>query len=115
MNSVLDELIDKICMAYIDDIIVYGRDMEEHRKNLETVLKRLMEYDIKIKPAKCKFGFRRIEFMGYVVSDKGVELDGGKVEAIRKIKPPKSLKELQKFLGMVNYYRRFIHNFASKT
>jgi len=73
MNSILNELVGSICLVYIDDIIVFGQNSRQHKENLEIVLNRLKDFDIKIKPAKCKIGYKKIEFMGYIVS--GTEVD----------------------------------------
>ena len=115
MNHILGELVGEKCLVYIDDIIVFGKTLDEHVNNLDVVLERLEKYHFYIKPKKCKIGFRKINFMGFVVSQEGIEMDQSKVEAIQRITRPRNKKELQRFLGMLNYYRRFIEKFAWKT
>ena len=98
-------------LVYIDNIIIFGKDEADHDENLQ----RLRTHGIRIKPKKCKIAFTKLQFMGYVISGEGVEVDARKVEAIKSIPVPKTVKEVRRFLGMVNYYRRFIRNYASKT
>ena len=71
-----------------------------------------MTHGIRIKPKKCKIAFTKLQFMGYVISGEGVEVDAMKVEAIKSIPVPKTVKEVRRFLGMVNYYHRFIRNYG---
>ena len=79
---------------------------------VEEVLKRLEENDLFIKPEKCKWKVREIEFLGVVISLKGVEMQKEKVEEVLNWPAPRNIKEVQKFLGLTNYYRRFIKDFT---
>ena len=98
MHHILAELVGKICLVYIDDVIVFGKDEEEHDRNLETVLQRLTKFNVKLKPKKCKVGFEKTGFLGFVVSKEGVSMDPEKTKAIRRITEPKTVKELRRFL-----------------
>jgi len=88
-------------------------DTEEgHDKLVEEVLKRLEENDLFVKPEKCKWKVREVEFLEVIISPKGVEMQKKKVEGVLNWPVPRNVKEVQKFLGLANYYRRFIKNFA---
>jgi len=88
-------------------------DTEEgYDKLVEEVLKRLEENDLFVKPEKCKWKVREVEFLGVVIGPKGVEMQREKVEGVLNWLVPRNVKEVQKFLGLTNYYRRFIKDFA---
>jgi len=88
-------------------------DTEEgHDELVEEVLKRLEENDLFVKPEKCKWKVREVEFLEVIISPKGVEMQKKKVEGVLNWPVPRNVKEVQKFLGLANYYRRFIKNFA---
>lgn len=112
MDDVLKAYIGKICYVYIDDIIIFGRSEEEHLRNIETILCALEKANLRVNLDKTQFLRRETEFLGYLITNKGVRPDKKKVEAIRKLKPPENLKELKGFLGLTSYYRRFIKDFA---
>ena len=92
-------------ICYIDDIMVTGATEEEHLKNLEQVLQRLQSYGFRLKLTKCRFMRDSVEYLGLVVNDQGLHASTEKIEAV--------LGELQSFLGMMNYYRKFIPNLAT--
>jgi len=88
-------------------------DTEEgHDELVEEVLKRLEENDLFVKPEKCKWKVREVEFLEVIISPKGVEMQKKKVEGVLNWPVPRNVKEVQKFLGLANHYRRFIKNFA---
>jgi len=113
MNNLFRDLINQGDAAtFIDDILV-ATDMEEgHDELVEEVLRRLEENDLFVKPEKCRWKVREVEFLGVVISPKGVEMQKEKVEGVLNWLAPRNVKEVQKFLGLANYYRRFIKNFA---
>jgi len=97
---------------FIDDILVATDTEEGHDKLVEKVLKRLEENDIFVKPEKCKWKVREVEFLGVVIGPKEVEMQREKVEGVLNWPAPRNIKEVQKFLGLANYYRKFIKDFA---
>ena len=111
-------LMDKILgdvphtFVYLDDILIASESMEEHVKDLERVFKILEENGLVVNRKKCILGVSSIEFLGHFVDANGIRPLPEKVEAINKVAPPTTIKELQRFLGMVNYYRRFIRKAA---
>lgn len=96
------------CCVYLDDIIVFGASMEEHDRNLLNVKTRLQETGFVLNTAKCHFGEKEVTYLGHTISAAGIRPNGDKVQAILSIAAPENLQDLQSFLGMVNYYRRFI-------
>jgi len=113
MNYLFRDLINQRDTAtFINDILVATDTKEEHDELVEEVLKRLEENDLFVKPEKCKWKVREVEFLGVVIGPRGVEMQKEKVERVLNWLAPRNVKEVQKFLGFANYYRRFIKNFA---
>lgn len=112
MMFILGDFIGKICYVYLDDIIVYGNSLQEHAQNLRKVLLRLRDIGCKINFKKCSFFQDSVSFLGHLVSSEGLKPDPAKYVVIEKWPVPKNVKETQSFLGLVNYYRRFMKNFA---
>ena len=113
METVLAGLTRKICMVYIDDILVFNRTLEDHLSHLKQVMDRLDRAGLCLKPKKCKFIQERVEYLGHVISKHGIEVDLIKVAAIKDFPQPTNLKSLKSFLGLSSYYRRFIPHFSS--
>ncbi|BHF80208.1 hypothetical protein SprV_0702333200 [Sparganum proliferum] len=100
--------------AYIDDIVVASHTAEEHMEHLATVFDRLQQFGVVLNPSKCVFGVLSLEFLGHLVDSHGIHPLPSKVAAIRDFPPPSSKRQLQRFLGMVNFYRRF-HPYCADT
>lgn len=111
MNEVLRGL--DFCYVYLDDILVFSSSTSEHEQHLRALFQRLAEYGVLINTNKCIFGQPEVTFLGYKVSAAGIQTLDTKVEAILDFPPPKTIKELRRFLGMINFYRRFIPHAAS--
>ena len=111
MNEVLRGL--DFCVAYIDDVLVASTSTEEHLKHLEQIFQRFEKYGVVINPTKCQFGKSEVEFLGHKISANGIEPLPNKVQAIKDFPTPKNMKQLRQFLGMVNFYRRFIPKCAN--
>ena len=111
MDSILGDI--PRVYVYIDDILVASETPEQHKKDLETVFKILSENGLVVQRSKCILGKDSLEFLGYHVDANGVSPLPSRVEAISKVPAPTTIKELQRFLGMVNYYRRFIRSAAN--
>ena len=114
MNELLRDLTNMGKVAvFIDDVIV-GTEMEEgHDELVAEVIKRLEENDLYVKPEKCKWKVREVEFLGVIIGPEGIKMEKEKVKGILEWPTPKCVKDVQKFLGLANYYRRFIEGFAT--
>jgi len=113
MNDLFCNLINQGDTAtFIDNILVATDTEEGHDKLVEEVLKRLEENDLFVKLEKCKWKVREVEFLEVVIEPKGVKMQREKVEGVLNWPVPRNVKEVQKFLGFANYYRRFIKDFA---
>ena len=111
MDSILQGVPNTIC--YIEDILVTGRSDKEHLKNLEEVLSRLRRYGLRLKKNKCAFMQNAVEYLGHRIDAHGVHAAPSKVEAIQHAPTPCNVTELRSFLGMINYYGKFIPNLSS--
>ena len=112
MNDIFRDMIDVCVIVYLDDILIYSRSKEEHQKHLNLVLQRLRDHELYAKRSKCDFGSTSVKYLGFVVSDQGIQPDPNKVRAIVEWKQPTSRTETRSFLGLANFYRRFIKNFS---
>lgn len=112
MDNVLKDLIGKSCLCYMDDVIIFGTSLQEHIVNLNFVFKALKESNFKIQLDKCEFLRKELTFLGHVVTNEGIKPDPKKIQAIKKYPIPKNITELQSFLGLIGYYRKFIKDFA---
>ena len=113
MDIVLSGLTYVICLCYLDDVIVFGRDINEHNERLETVLLRLREHNLHVKLSKCKIAARQVAFLGHVISQAGIQQDLTKMSSTRNILRSTSVKGIRSFLGRAGYYRKFIPGFAT--
>ena len=113
MNLVLAGVQWSECLVYLDDIIVLGRSFEEHLQNLSAVLQKLKCANLQLKLPKCAFCKKEVLYLGHRVSREGVSTDPAKVEKVAHWPTPTSPQEVQQFLGLASYYRKFIQNFAS--
>ncbi|KAI5012277.1 hypothetical protein ZWY2020_024411 [Hordeum vulgare] len=112
MNKVFMEYLDKFVVVFIDDILIFSKDEEEHKEHLRLVLEKLQEHKLYAKVSKCEFWLKEVGFLGHVISGEGIGVDPAKVAAVTEWVAPKSVKEIRSFLGHAGYYRRFIENFS---
>jgi len=112
MDCVLAGLTYTTCLVYLDDVIVFARTFDEQLTRLDEVFGRIARANLKLKPSKCSFFKREVEFLGHTVSADGVEMEPGRLEAIRSWPPCRNVTEVRAFLGTCGYYRRFIQGFA---
>ncbi|KAL0202014.1 hypothetical protein M9458_000032, partial [Cirrhinus mrigala] len=113
VNEVFRDMLNRCVIVYIDDILIFSNSFAEHVQHVRAVLQRLIQHKLYAKEEKCQFHQQSIAFLGYVISPEGVAMDDSKVSAVRDWPRPKTLKELQRFLGFSNFYRRFIRNFST--
>ncbi|KAK3507071.1 hypothetical protein QTP70_003881 [Hemibagrus guttatus] len=113
INGVFHDLLGRWVIAYIDDILVYSNSPEEHVRHVREVLSRLQRHHLYVKLEKCEFHRTTVTFLGYVISQRGVEMDAVKVRSVTEWPAPTTIRELQRFLGFANFYRRFIRNYST--
>lgn len=112
INDTLREYLDIFCIVYLDDILVFSDTLEEHIDHVRKVLRKLRERDLFCKLSKCQFHVTETDFLGFIVSSEGISMDPRKVTSILNWPEPRSIKQLQSFLGLANFYRRFILNYS---
>ncbi|XP_055622017.1 uncharacterized protein K02A2.6-like [Toxorhynchites rutilus septentrionalis] len=98
------------CAGYLDDVIVGGKNTEEHHRNLYAVLHRIQEYGFTIRPEKCSFGQKQIRYLGHLLDRQGIRPDPGKIKAINNMPAPKDITGVRSFMGAINYYGKFVPN-----
>lgn len=112
MHKVFAPLLDKSVVIYLDDILVFSKDMDEHLVHLREVLQRLRDSQLRAKRSKCLFGAPEVEYLGHIVSGAGVQVEATKVKAVQEWPQPADVSQLRSFLGLCSYYRRFIGGFS---
>ena len=113
MNNALQPLIDKYVIVYIDDILIYSKNEKEHEQHLRQVLTLLQQNKLYAKSLKCEFFKEHVKFLGHIVSSEGVETEAKKVQTVADWPELKNVKEVMSFLGLCNYYRRFIKGYSA--
>ncbi|MBW0491845.1 hypothetical protein O181_031560 [Austropuccinia psidii MF-1] len=114
VNDIFADSLDIFVVVYLDDIMVFSSSLDEHVKNLASVLQRLRDNNLFAKASKGVFHASSVEYLGYVVSSEGLKMDSSKVQQILNWPQPKNIKALQSFLGFANFYRCFIKNYSKK-
>ena len=113
INHVLCDFLDVFCIVYLDDILVYSNNEEEHTIHVRKVLERLLKHGLFGKLEKCVFHVNEVGFVGFVVTPQGTKMEHERVISVKDWPVPRSHREVQVFLGFANFYRRFIHRFSS--
>jgi len=113
MDLILCGLTYKTCLVYLDDIIVFSRDFDSHLDRLRGVFTRLRAANLKVLIKKCSLFQQRVNFLGHVSTETGIEVQAEKVEAVQNWPTPCNLTELRSFVALCSYYRRFISSFAN--
>ena len=112
MNSVFMPKLDKFVVVFIDDILIYSKNNEEHVQHLRIVQTRLREHKLYGKFSNCEFWLDQVQFFGHVLTPEGIYVDPSKVQDVLNWKSPKSMHQIRQFLGLAGYYRCFIPEFS---
>jgi hypothetical protein len=112
MNKVFMEYVDKFVVVFIDDILVFSQNEEEHEEHLTLVLQKLREHQLYAKFSKCDFWLKEVSFLGHIIMEGGIAVGLSKVNVVLDWNPPKNVVEIRSFLGLAGYYRRFIEGFS---
>lgn len=112
MDFVLGPAVQEFVTIYVNDIIIMSSTLEEHYEHLRRVFRRFKEYNVTVNLEKCKFFQSEVKFLGHIISTEGIRMDPEKVEAVMRFRPPINKREVQKYLGFLNFYRKYIKGFA---
>ncbi|GJU20469.1 putative reverse transcriptase domain-containing protein [Tanacetum coccineum] len=112
MNRVCKPYLDKFVIVFIDDILIYSKNKQEHEEHLKLILELLKKEELYAKFSKCEFWIPKVQFLGHVIDSEGIYVDPAKIESIKDWTSPKSPTEIRQFLGLAGYYRRFIEGFS---
>ena len=112
MSKVFRPYVDQFVMVFIDDILVYSKDAQEHEQHLKIVLQTLKEKKLYSKLSKCDFWLKEVSFLGYIVSVEGIRVGPTKIKTVVNWKPPRNVTEVRSFYGLAGYYKRFVRGFT---
>lgn len=112
MNQVFKDYFDKFVVVYLDNIVTYSKNLEEHLEHLRKVFGKLREHHLFVKREKCAFAQTEISFLGHIIGAGRIKLEPKKIQAIREWATPKNVSKLWSFLGLANYYRKFIKGYS---
>jgi hypothetical protein len=115
MNKMFMEYLDKFIVVFIDDILVYSKNEEEHTKLLHLILQKLREHQLYAKLSKCQFWLKQVSFLGHIILEGGISVEPGKIQDVLCWETPKSVSDIRSFLGLAGYYRRSIERFSKIT
>jgi hypothetical protein len=115
INNVLREYLDVFVIVYLDDILIFSKTEKEYKEHVRKILRRLINENLRIKIEKTEFHAKEVDFLGFVVGQKGVKIDKKKVQIVLDWSTPKTVKDIQFFLGFANFYRRFIQKYSGIT
>ncbi|KAL4334911.1 hypothetical protein GQ457_07G007630 [Hibiscus cannabinus] len=113
MSQIFKPYLDKFVVVFIDDILIYSRNRDEHAEHLKIVMQTLREHQLFAKFSKCEFWLSEVAFLGHVITVEGIKVDPRKVQAILDWRPPRNVGEVRSFLGLASYYRIFVKGFST--
>jgi hypothetical protein len=111
-NDIFRDFLSIFIIVYLDDILIYSKNQDEHEIHVRQALQWLREYGLYAKLEKCSFDQNQVEFLGYIVSSSGISMDPTKMQTIRNWKTPQFVRHVQCFLGFTNFYRKFIKDYS---
>lgn len=113
MSRILQGELMKCCVVYLDDVLIFSNSFEQHLKDVQRILDKLLAAGLKIKPSKCKFFCDTVDFLGHVISPEGIKVNPEYVRAVKEYPRPTCQKDIERFLGLAGFYRRFIQSYSS--
>ena len=113
INNAFKGLLDVICLAYLDDILIFSRTLEEHFKHVKIVLEHLCKWNFYCKLSKCIFGVIEVTFLGFILTTRGITIEQNRIQTISDWPEPQNVKNIQFFIGFASFYRRFIAGFST--
>ena len=115
MDDILQPFTNYFVVVYLDDILIFSKSWADHLQHLQRVLNTLRQHQLYANLEKCSFGMTRVQYLGYIVDEHGVHADPAKIQSIRDWQTLTTLTELRSFLGLVNFYRKFVMGFSHIT
>ncbi|GJX68568.1 putative reverse transcriptase domain-containing protein [Tanacetum coccineum] len=112
MNRVCKQYLDRFVIVFIDDILIYSKSRKEHKGHLKLILRLLKKEELCVKFSKCEFWLSKVQFFSHVIDSEGIHVDPAKIESIKDLASPKTPTEIRQFLGLADYYRRFIEGLS---
>jgi hypothetical protein len=112
MNKVFLEYLDKFMVVFIDDILIFSKNVEEHDEHLRMILQKLRENQLYAKLNKCEFWLKEVSFLSHIIYERGISVDPTKVKDVLSWNTPQNVLDIRSILGLVKYYRRFIEGFS---
>lgn len=114
MNTIFRDLLDDFLVVYLDDLLIFSKTEEEHLEHIQQVLERLEENQLYVSPKKCSFLCKQVEFLGLIIGERGIEVDPRKSAAINEWTKPSTIGDVRSFIGLVQFFRRFVRNFSGR-
>jgi len=112
MNTILKDYINKICVVYLDDVLIFSTSLEEHLQSIKKIFDTLRKWNLKVQFDKCNFLSRETEYLGHILTPEGVKPNPKKIETIKNLNLPGTQKQIKSFLGITGYYRKFVKDYA---
>lgn len=112
MNNILKDYVNKICLVYLDDVIIFSTSLQEHINSIKLIFNRLKDANLKIQLDKSEFLKRETEFLGHIITPAGIKTNPKKIECVKNFPIPKNTKQIKQFLGLTGYYRKFIKDYS---
>ena len=113
INGILHEHLNTFCSAYIDDILIYSKSIKEHAKHVRLVIQKFQKTGLQLDIDKCEFYALEVKYLGLIITPKGIKMDQEKIASVLDWPKPKNFKDVQSFLGFVDFYKRFIQFFLN--
>ncbi|GAN11862.1 hypothetical protein MAM1_1148d11480, partial [Mucor ambiguus] len=112
VNDVLRDYLDQFLVVYLDDVLIFSQSQSQHEEHVRLVLQKLQDANLSLKLEKCEFSVSTVSFLGFIISTDGISMDPTKIQAIQEWKPCRNVHDIQVFLGLTNFYRRFIKDYS---